>query len=66
MKWVSDNLTLDLPDDFHFCAIIYEMDKQYYHAKRWFEAKLSNTLEENGFKFKKWKCDLLSELDLMK
>lgn len=66
IKLIADHGTMDLPDDFHFCAILHEMFKQYYHSKRWFKNCIKVTMDENNFKFKKWKCNLYTELDLMK
>ena len=62
---LSSKLLLDMPDTFHFSAIIYEMLKQYYHGKKWYNTKVDARSEELGFKFKKWRSALHSDLELM-
>ena len=35
----SNKATMTLPDEFHFMAVIHEMIKQHYHAKKWYAAE---------------------------
>jgi hypothetical protein len=65
LKLISSNIVLDLPDKFHFCSVIFEMMKQYNHCKKWYDAKRELKHEEQGFKFKRWKSSLHSDLELM-
>ena len=39
-KMIAQKASIDLPDKFHFCSIIYEIQKQYYHGKQWFDEKI--------------------------
>jgi len=65
LKLIASKASLDLPDKFHFVAIIYEMFKQFYHSKKWFDAKIEAKHEELGYKFKKWKSAIHNDLELM-
>ena len=62
---ISQKLKLSLPDKFHFSSVIYEMQKQYFHSKNWFDSKIEARREQCGFRFKKWKSQLHSDLELM-
>lgn len=59
---------MDLPDKYHFTAVIYEMQKQYYHGREWFKVKKEQRLEELNFHFKRWKTsdDSFCQNDLEK
>lgn len=58
----AENAQMDLPDDYHFCAVIYEMVKQHFHAREWFTVKRESRIEETSFVFKKWKSEMAKPL----
>lgn len=39
-KLIAQKASVDLPDKFHFCSVIYEIQKQYYHGKQWLDEKI--------------------------
>jgi len=39
----------DLPDNFHFIGMIYEIDKQVYHGKEWYRVKTEERIENTGY-----------------
>lgn len=65
VKILSTKTTFDLPHNFHFSAVIYEMQKQYYHGKRWYDSKIETRMEEQSFRFKRWKSALHNDLEHM-
>jgi hypothetical protein len=44
----------DLPDNFHFIGMIYEIDKQVYHGKEWYRVKTEERIVNTGYQ-----CDYL-------
>jgi hypothetical protein len=65
IKLISTKTLMDLPDTFHFSAVLFEMQKQYYHGNRWYNQAIEQRKEELGFKFKKWRSAIYSDLELM-
>lgn len=39
LKISAGKAQMDLPDKYHFCAVLYEMQKQYFHGRDWYAAK---------------------------
>jgi hypothetical protein len=62
LKISGDKVIMDLPDKLHFSAIIYEMQKQFYHGKNWYNQKKEDRINSIGFRFKRWKSQLLNDL----
>lgn len=49
---------MDLPDKFHFTAVIYEMQKQFYHGREWLKHRMEQRVDEVGYRARRWKKNI--------
>lgn len=61
-KFDSKKGTFYLPDEYHFCGPIYEMEKQVFHTINWYKAHKDQKIARAKYTLKKYKGVTIEQL----